>query len=370
MEESARIPVSVPDLRGNETAYLERCVATNWISSAGSFVNDFEKAIADYVGAAHGVAMVNGTCALEMALRLAGVGPGDVVLVPDWTFVATANAVCHIGAKPHFVDIEPESWGIDASLIDKAVAEADGRVAAIVPVHALGHPADLDPILAAAKAHDLPVVEDAAGAIGARYKGRRIGSGTAPAAILSFNGNKLLTAGSGGMIVTDDATLAERARFLSAQARKGDAYRYEEIAFNYRLSNVNAAIGLAQFERLEEMLAARRGIAGVYRDKLQGSTRMSLPPLQPWAETNGWLSAVCCRDAESARRLIVDMVWAGIDARPFWESLSDQPAFDGFGHTLTGVAEGLTGRVVTLPSSSNLAEADLARVLAVLDRWA
>ena len=151
--ENTRIPLSVPDLRGNEAAYLVNCVETNWVSSAGSYVNDFEAAIAGYTGARRGAAIVNGTCALELALRLAGVGPGDTVIIPDWTFVATANAVCHTGATPHFVDITGDSWTLDPALVEQAVADASSRVAAIVPVHALGHPADMDPILEIGRRH-------------------------------------------------------------------------------------------------------------------------------------------------------------------------------------------------------------------------
>lgn len=365
----ARIPLSVPDLRGREKAYLAACIDDNWISSAGPQIPAFERAVAHAAGAAHGVALVNGTCALELALRVAGVRAGMAVLVPDWTFVATANAVRHIGAEPHFVDVTAESWTLDPALAAEALAGSERPVGAIVPVHALGHPADLDPIRALAAAHGVPVVEDGAGAIGARYKGGPVGAGAAPAVMFSFNGNKLLTAGAGGALVTDDAAFAERARLLSAQARRGDAYRHEELAFNYRMSNVNAAVGLAQAERLDEMTAARRATAAAYRAALDGSRRLVFMPRADWAEPNGWMSVVHCADAATASALIEAMDEAGIDARSFWEPLSEQPAYRNSPRTLAGVAARFTGRTVALPCSSSLTAADRARVIAVLERF-
>lgn len=364
-----RIPLSVPDMRGNETAYLQQCVETNWVSSVGSFVTDLEDAIATHSGAARGVAIVNGTCALELALRVAGVGRDDIVIIPDWTFVATPNAVCHAGAKPHFVDVSAETWTMDPDLLEQAIGDAKGRVAAIVPVHALGHPADMDPILAIADSHGIPVVEDAAGAIGSLYKGDRIGSLRSKATMFSFNGNKLMTCGSGGMIVTDDVALADHAKALSSQARRTDAYIHDEVAFNYRMSNVNAAIGLAQFERIDQMLARRKAIAEAYRSHLEGSNRLRFMPKMDWADPNGWLSAVHCASTDDAAAMVADMDAVNIDARLFWESLSAQPPFADCGHTLTGVSRELTGRMVTLPCSSSLDDDGLQRVLNVLEKW-
>lgn len=364
-----RLPISIPDLRGREADYLTQCVETNWVSSAGAFVTDFESAIADYVGVARGVAIVNGTCAIELALRVAGVGPGDVVLVPDWTFAATANAVRHTGAVPHFVDVSLESWTMDPQLLEAAIAVAQGRVAAVLPVHALGHPPDLDAIGRIASAYGIPVIEDAAGAIGSSYKGRIVGGQEATAAVLSFNGNKLLTCGNGGMILTDNDTFADRARYLSAQARRSGAYEYTEVAFNYRMSNVNAAIGLAQFERLSEMLAARRAVAARYRQFVDGSSRLSFMPTMDWANSNCWLSAIRCDSERTAVGLTADMSAAGIDAVRFWQPLSKQPPFRDHGRTLTGVSAELGRQVVVLPSSSSLTDADLDRILRVLETW-
>lgn len=365
----SRIPLSVPDLRGNETKYLQQCVETNWVSSVGAFVTELEDAIAGYTGAARGVAIVNGTCALELALRVAGVGRDDIVIIPDWTFVATANAVCHAGATPHFVDVSAETWTLDPDLLEAAIADATGRVAAIVPVHALGHPADMDAIQAVADRHGIPVVEDAAGALGSLYKGRQIGNLSSAATMFSFNGNKLLTCGSGGMIVTNDAGLADHAKALSSQARRTDAYIHDEVAFNYRMSNVNAAIGLAQFERMDEMLERRKAIAEAYRTHLNGSNRLRFMPRMAWADPNGWLSAVHCASPAEAQELLADLNGAEIDARLFWESLSAQPPFAACGRTLAGVSRELTGRMVTLPCSSSLDDEGLRRVLTVLDRW-
>ena len=237
------IPLSVPDLRGNEAAYLARCVADNWVSSAGPFVVEMEARLARLTGRAHGVAMVNGTAALHLALVAAGVGAGDRVIVPDWTFGASANAVFHAAAEPCFVDVTTESWTLDATLVAKALADPAARIRAVIAVHALGHPADLDPLRELCDDARIPLIEDAAGALGARYKDQPAG-GIGDFGVFSFNGNKTVTAG-GGMVVTDDGAAADRLRHLSTQAREAPAYRHDAVAFNYRMTNLNAAVGMA-----------------------------------------------------------------------------------------------------------------------------
>ena len=367
----ARIPLSVPDLRGNERAYLERCVADNWVSSAGPFVAEFEERMAALAGRAHGIAAVNGTAALHLALLAAGVRPGDRVIVPDWTFAATANAVYHAGAEPLFVDVTRETWTLDPALVEEALSgrAAGGRaVTAIVAVHALGHPADMDPISEIARRHGVPLIEDAAGAIGARHRGRPAG-GLGDSAMFSFNGNKTVTAGGGGMVVTENADWAKRMRHLSTQARAARDYQHDEIGFNYRMTNVNAAIGLAQLERLDEMLVAKRRIAAAYDAALAGRGDLLPMPRADWAESGCWLYSVLTGSRGDAGALVEAMAAHGIEARTFWSSLSSQTPYDAAERKLAGVSEGLSGRVVSLPSSSNLSDAALARVLGALASW-
>lgn len=362
---SDRIPLAIPDLRGNEQAYLARCVADNWVSSAGPFVTECERQMAALAGRAHGVATMNGTTALHLALVGAGVKRGDFVVVPDWTFAATANAVHHAGATPIFADVTEESWTLDPATLERVLASPPGRVGAVVAVHALGHPADIDALAPLCREAGAALIEDSAGAIGARYKGRPAG-GLGDLAIFSFNGNKTVTAGGGGMVVTDDADMARRLRALCAQARIGAEYRYEAIGFNYRMTNINAAVLLAQIERLEEMVAAKRQIALHYDDALSGRNDLVAMPRRPWAESACWLYSVLCRNEDEAGALVRHMAEREIEARLFWRTLSDQAPYAGAPTALSGMAARLSGTVVSLPCSSSLTAEQQVRVVDAL----
>ncbi len=362
------IPLSVPDLRGNEAAYLARCVADNWVSSAGPFVVEMEARLARLTGRAHGVAMVNGTAALHLALVAAGVGAGDRVIVPDWTFGASANAVFHAAAEPCFVDVTTESWTLDATLVAKALADPGARIRAVIAVHALGHPADLDPLRELCDDARIPLIEDAAGALGARYKDRSAG-GIGDFGVFSFNGNKTVTAGGGGMVVTDDGAAADRLHHLSTQAREAPAYRHDAVAFNYRMTNLNAAVGMAQLERLDEMLAAKREIAAGYDAAIAKRGDLAAMPRCDWANSSCWLYGVCCASAQAARGLVDHLAARSIQANVFWESLSGQAPYAGCPAELAGVSQEISGRVVVLPSSSNLSQNDQARVIEAIDGW-
>lgn len=368
MNAARTIPLAVPDLRGSEAEYLVRCVKDNWVSSAGPQVETFERALADFCETEHAVATMNGTAALHLALVVAGVGPGDLVVVPDFTFAATANAVIHAGATPLFVDVSEESWTLDVVALSDALGKFGDAVRAVVPVHALGHPADMDPILALCQAREISVIEDAAGAIGARYRGAPVG-GLGDAAMFSFNGNKTLTTGGGGVMLTRRIEWAERARSLSTQARDGDAYRYREVGFNYRMPNINAALGLAQIERLDEMVAAKRAIAARYDVAFADRDDLRPMPRAPWADSACWLYSVKCADRDAAESLVGVLGTAGIGARICWESLSAQRPFETAERVLNGVSATLSGTVVSLPCSSSLTEADQARVIAAADAW-
>ena len=365
---SGRIPLAVPDLRGREAEYLSRCVADNWVSSAGPFVREMEARMAVLSGRAYAVAVVNGTAALHLALHALGVGPGDLVAVPDWTFAATANAVCHAGAQPLFVDIEPGSWTMCPVALRAAFSRHGTRLRAAIAVDVLGTVADFGALGDACAAADAALIEDAAGSIGAARDGRPAGA-FGHAGTFSFNGNKTVTAGGGGMLVTDDEKLARRSRHLSTQARPSDDYVHDEVGFNYRMTNVNAAIGMAQLERLGEMLEAKRQIARRYADALAGRRDAAPQPLPAGCETSAWLSAVRVAREADAHALVDAMRAAGAEARIFWRSLSTQPAYNAFPRDPAPRAAALSGCVVTLPCSSHLTAAEQERVVTVLAKW-
>lgn len=362
------IPLQIPDLRGREREYLTQCVDDNWVSSAGPFVTDLEERIAALSGCSHGVAMVNGTAAIHLALVAAGVASGDHVAVPDWTFAASANAIYHAGATPYFVDVDARTWTLDPDFLARALEQTETPIKAVLCVHTLGHPADMDALLAVCEAAGVPLIEDAAGAIGAKYKGRNVG-GDGLAACFSFNGNKLVTAGGGGMIVTNNEALAVKARKLSTQSREGADYIHSAVAWNYRMTNVNAAIGLAQLERLDEMIAAKRAIAARYDGALDGRDEFTLMPRSDWIEHNGWLYSVALPDEENANSLIAHLRSQNIEARNFWRALSAQEPYAQAPTLLNGTAADLSGRVVSLPCSSHLSDADQGRVIQAISAW-
>jgi dTDP-4-amino-4,6-dideoxygalactose transaminase len=371
----ARIPLAEPVIGGNAARYLDECLRTNYVSSVGPFVGRFERAFADAIGSRHAVACASGTAAIHLALRVLDVEPGRDVLVPTLTFVASANPISYVGATPVLVDSEPRTANIDPALVveELAARARDHRPqpAAIEVVHLVGHPADIDPIVAAADRHAVPLIEDASEALGARYRagdhsGRHVGT-IGRVGCFSFNGNKLITTGGGGMLVTDDEALARRARHLSTQARlPGRAYDHDEVGYNYRLSNLAAALGLAQLEQLPQLLAARRAIADRY-DRALAMVEGVLPaPRADWAEPSFWLytaSLVAHRGRRDRDRLLDGLSAAGIDARPLWTPLHRTAVLRDARRIGGEVADGIFDRSVSLPSSSNLDVASQARII-------
>ncbi|MGB0571181.1 MAG: aminotransferase class I/II-fold pyridoxal phosphate-dependent enzyme [Alphaproteobacteria bacterium] len=364
---SERIPLSVPDLRGREADLLLGCVRDNWVSSAGPEVTALETAMARLTGRAHAVATVNGTAALHLALLAVGVRTGDRVIVPDWTFAASANAISHAGATASFVDVRESDWALDPTLVAETLA-ADPAIRAVIAVDPLGHTADLDALEAVCASHGVPLIEDAAGAIGAGYRGKPSGSGGA-AAIFSFNGNKTVTAGGGGMLVTDDEAVAEQVRHMSTQARPGRDYVHDIIGFNYRMTNINAALGLAQIERMDEMVAARRDIAARYAAAFADLAAVASMPRPEYCDSVCWLYSIRLPDENTARDLVAACEAAGIEARLFWRSLSAQAPWQDTPRALRGVSTALSGTVVSLPSSSSLHEQDQQRVIDAVLAW-
>lgn len=375
---AARIVLAEPLLGGNARAYLNECLDTNFVSSVGPFVGRFEKAFAEVVGSRHAVACASGTAAIHLAFRVLDIGPDDDVVVPTLTFVASANPVRYVGATPLLVDAEAHTFNLDPALVvdelDQRARAGRRQPAAIEVVHLLGHPADLEPVLDAARRHGVPVVEDAAEALGARYvggtlDGRHVGT-LGKVGCFSFNGNKLITTGGGGMLVTDDDGLAARARHLSTQARlPGLAYDHDEVGFNYRLSNVAAALGLAQLEMMPELLAGRRANAAAYDSAIEGLPALRPAPRAGWADPSFWLYTASVRPSRSPvtrDELIRRLAGAGIEARPIWTPLHRTRVWSDARRIGGEVADGLFEVAFSLPSSSSLDDTGRARVIRAL----
>jgi perosamine synthetase len=379
---SGFIPLSVPELRGNEWNYVKDCIDTGWVSSVGAYVERFEHGVAARAGTRHAVATVNGTCALHTALLVAGIKPGDEVITSTLTFIAPANAIRYAGAWPVFMDAEPGYWQLDVGKLsdflergcqwrdDKLVNRATDRpVRAILPVHILGHPVDMDPILELARRFELTVIEDASECIGAAYKGRRVGS-MGDLACFSFNGNKIITTGGGGMITTNDPKLADKARYLTTQAKDDPVeYIHGEIGYNYRLTNVLAALGCAQLEKLDEYIARKREMAAAYSRALGSIPGLVPMKTAPWAESISWLFSVEV-DAKAygldSREILQRLAKQRIQTRPLWQPMHRSPAHAGGRHADCPVADNLYARVLSLPCSVGLPDADLKRVVECL----
>jgi pyridoxal phosphate-dependent aminotransferase EpsN len=367
----ARIHLSVPHMGSNEARYVREAFASNWLSTVGPQLDLFERAFADRLGRP-AVAVGSGTAAIHLGLRLLGVGPGDEVLVSDLTFVASVNPIRYLGATPVFVDSEPGTWNMSPALLAEALEDRARRgrpPRAIVVVHLYGQTADLDPILAAAQRHGVPVLEDAAEALGALYRGRPAGS-FGDLAAFSFNGNKIITTTGGGMLVARRAELVDRARFWSTQARDpGPAYHHTDLGYNYRLSNVLAAIGRGQLEVLAERVAQRRGVERRYREAFADLPGLSPMPEAPWGLHTHWLSCFLVDPVEfGATRddLLAALAAQHIEARPLWKPMHLQPLYADCDRYGGEVGEALFSSGVCLPSSSSLARADQARIVEIV----
>jgi perosamine synthetase len=372
------IPLAVPHLAGNEWNYVKECLDTGWVSSVGPFVTRFEQMLAKRVGTAEAVAATSGTAALHLALTVAGHQPDDEILVPALTFIAPANAVRYVGAWPVFVDVEPEFWEMDVGraieFLDKCCSwrnhslvnrETGRRVVGILPVHLLGHPVDMTPLLEKARKYQLSVIEDATESLGAHYKGVSVGK-LGDAACFSFNGNKIITTGGGGMFTSDNTTWCGRARYLSTQAKDDEVeYVHCQVGFNYRLTNVQAALGCAQLERLDLCIAAKRRIAAEYERLLTDIPGIRPMRQAPWAFSTFWLYTVLVDETSyglSSRELMRKLAAAGVQSRPLWQPLHLSPAH-ARGFALGGeVAEDLYRRALSLPCSVGLRQEEVARV--------
>lgn len=364
------IPLCVPEIRGNEWKYIKECLDSGWVSSVGSFVDRFEQELAAYVGAKHAVATVNGTAALHVALLVAGVQPDDEVLISTLTFIAPANAIRYVGAWPVFIDADPTYWQMDAEKVEAFTVNecrwrngqlfnkvSGRRVKAILPVHILGHPCDMDPILEVARKYNLVVIEDATESLGAKYKGRMVGH-LGDIACFSFNGNKIITTGGGGMIVTDNEAWAHKAKYLTTQAKDDQAeYIHNEIGYNYRLTNIQAAMGCAQLELLDDYVQAKRRIAGFYTEAFQ-----KIKGIRPMHEATSafstfWLYTILVDPTmylKDSRTLLKDLKIAGIETRPLWQPLHQSRAHSGCQAYQCNIASWLYTNALSLPCSVGL----------------
>ena len=376
------IPLCVPELRGNEWEYVKECLDTNWVSSVGSYVDKFERMMAEAVGTPYAIAAVNGTAALHVALLVAGVEPGDEVLVSALTFIAPANAIRYANAHPVFIDAEPNYWVMDVQKVQEFLQEhceqVDGevrnkttgrRVKAIVPVHVLGHPVDMDALMAVARRYNLAVIEDATESLGSTYKGRATGA-LGDIGCFSYNGNKLITTGGGGMIVTANPEWAKRAKYLTTQAKDDPLeYVHHEIGFNYRLTNVLAAIGVAQMEQLNEYIAIKKNIAHTYFAGLADVSGITAMPQAEWADSSFWLFTIKIDPLQfgmDSRALLKVLDEQQIQSRPLWQPLHLSKAHAGAPVMGGAVAEALNRDCLSLPCSVGLTSEQQQRVIAAI----
>lgn len=366
------IPICTPTLRGNEKKYVEDCLHTTWISSKGKYVEQFEKQFSNFCNVKFAVSCVNGTTALHLALESLGITEGDEVIIPDFTFIATANAVRYSRAKPILIDSELDTWNIDVDEIEEKITS---KTKAIIPVHIYGHPVNMGQIKKIAKKYNLYVIEDAAQAHGAEYNGQKTGS-LGDIGCFSFFANKIITTGEGGMIVTDNEKIANKAKSLRNHAfdttvLKTNRYVHNELGYNYRMSNIHAAIGVAQMEYAQDLIAARIENAKKYHSLLKDIPGVTLPPCKSWAKNVYWMYSILIKPefGITKNELVLALHNQGIDARSFFYPISRQPAYSKDKYILGNfnikelkISKLLYEQGLNLPSSSSLSDGEIQKV--------
>lgn len=355
---SAFIPISKPYISTIEEKYVLDAVRSTWVSSLGKYIDTFEAEFAKYCGVKYALTTSNGTTSLHLALEALGIGPGDEVIVPDLTFIATANAVSYTGATPIFADISSDNLCIDIDSITKLISK---KTKAIIPVHLYGHPADMDAINILAKTHNLYVIEDAAEALGAKYKNRPVG-GLGSCGIFSFYGNKIITTGEGGMLTTNDEDLYNRAKLLRDHAMSSDRrYWHEEIGFNYRMTNLQAALGVAQLEQIDKFITKRSKVMSWYREFINTSKSIRLNYLDNWAKSSYWM--ICLEvdwlDEKLRDDLMSKLRECGIDSRPYFYQISSMPMYK---DALNPITQRLSRIGINLPTYVEISQQDVQRV--------
>lgn len=362
------IPVNEPSIGDRELECVTECLRTGWVSSAGHFLKDFEESWAEYCGMAYGVAVCNGTAALDAAVSCLSLGAGNEVVMPSLTIISCAQAVVRHGARPVLVDCDPDTWCMDVEAVRRAVTSA---TRAIMVVHMYGHPVDMDPIRVIARDHGLAVIEDAAEAHGAEYKGHRCGS-LGDISVFSFYANKVITTGEGGMLLTDDERYAAHARaYRNLCFEAGRRFYHTRLGQNYRMTNVQAAIGLAQLERVDELIAHKRSMAAAYSARLAGVPGLQLPTERDWARSNFWMYALVIDESTGMTGDLFSsrLRERGIDTRPFFLGMHEQPAFHRlglFGGERYPVTERVSRQGVYLPSGNALTMGQVEEVCAAV----
>jgi len=373
------IPLCIPEIIGNEWTYIKECLDTGWVSSVGSYVDKFEKRISQFIGIDHAIACVNGTAALHTALMVAGVGKEDAVFVSDLTFISPVNAIKYTGATPIFIDAEPTYYQMDAGKLLEYIQECcvykngqlrnkfDNKlIKAIIPVHILGHPVDMDSILDIAKEYNLIVIEDATESLGSTYKSKSVGT-LGDIACFSFNGNKLITTGGGGMIVTNNKKWAEKARYLTTQAKDNSLeFIHNEVGYNYRLTNIQAAMGVAQLEQINEFINKKISIATTYTKALSNIPGITTMSQAPWAKSVYWMNTILIdpdRYYLSSRELLAKLQKNNIQTRPLWQPMHLSPTNKDIIYSNFSVADLLYKNALSIPCSVGLSEADQFRVI-------
>ncbi|MCB4755552.1 MAG: aminotransferase class I/II-fold pyridoxal phosphate-dependent enzyme [Elusimicrobia bacterium] len=357
-----QIPIMEPLLDGNEVSYVMECLQTNWISSQGRFVNQFEKVFSEFHAGQKALAVSNGTVALHLALVTLGIGRGDEVIVPDLTFAASANAVIHAGATPVFVDVTEETWTLNPELVEKAITP---KTKAIMPVHLYGQPCDMDPLMEIAKKHDLRIIEDCAEAFGATYKSRLVGT-FAEAGCFSFFGNKLITTGEGGMILFNNEEHYNRARLLRDHGMTPQRrYWHLEAGYNYRLTNLQAAIGVAQMERANSFIVKKRSLASQYETILKNFPGITLPLTVTWAKSSYWLYTILVNTNSGFHRdeLMHKLLQNGIETRPAFHPLHTMPPYTPYvKHDEFPITNRISQTGLSLPSAVSLRAEEIERI--------
>ena len=362
-EKEAFIPLHAPTFAGNEKKYLEECIDTTFVSSVGKFVDLFEQKVAEYTAAKYAVVCVNGTNALHIALKISGVEEGDMVITQPLTFIATTNAIVYAGAVPAFVDVDKDTMGLSPTSLERFLQDnaqlrngtcyhkqTGRRIKACLPMHTFGHACRIEEILAICEHYHIAVVEDAAEAMGSYYKGKHLGI-FAPIGAISFNGNKTITTGGGGMILTNDETIAHRAKHLTTQAKLPHAWEFvhNEIGYNYRMPNINAALGVAQLEQLDGFLANKRATAEAYKAYFE-KQGIAFFAERENEKCNYWLNAIILKDKEERNAFLTEANAQGVMCRPIWQLMNRLPMFVNCERGDLSNAEWLEARVVNIPS--------------------
>ncbi|OSB14040.1 LegC family aminotransferase [Clostridium botulinum] len=354
------IPLCIPEIKGNEWRYIKQCLDTNWVSSAGAFVDKFEEDFAKYVKAKKAVVTMNGTAALELALRTLGIGKGDEVIVSSMTFISPVNTIKYVGGEPVFVDVCRDTYVMNADKIEEMITP---KTKAILPIHIYGHPVDMDKVMEIAKKYNLYVIEDATESLGSLYKGKATGT-IGHMGCFSFNGNKLITTGAGGMLVTNSEELGKRAKYLSTQTKTildNGAFYHEEIGYNFRMPNLLAAMGCAQLENIDEYIKIKREHAKLYNQLLKDVKGITLPIEKDYAKNCFWLYSILVEDDYFLTRdeLILKLKENGIESRPFFIPVHSMESYKKCRYGELRVTNYLVKKGVNLPSSVGLKKSDI-----------